>query len=187
MSAHLVKGYFGLSLYFFQRLDVVGPFWKILDVMARNSMEKLVIKDENLDFISYRYSLIYDINEQIETKLKTLINKASIKLYLNKNIFLFIIIFTLTEISSKEAFKAHLKFKWGGRQNKDMTKYRLGLYIQLDTRKHLTVPKLRIKNSDQFKPKTDKHETNLRILRLVTDYKSENIEAFLEGKFNIIQ
>ncbi|RMZ97831.1 hypothetical protein BpHYR1_026304, partial [Brachionus plicatilis] len=67
--------------------------------------------------------------------------------------------------------------------------------IQLDTRKHLTVPEdvelfrreqnkvdsdmLRIKNGDQFKPKKDKHETNLRILRLVTDYKSENIEAFL--------
>ncbi|RNA32044.1 hypothetical protein BpHYR1_034814 [Brachionus plicatilis] len=68
--------------------------------------------------------------------------------------------------------------------------------IQLDTRKHLTVPKvvelsrreqnkvdsdkLRIKNGEQFKTKKDKHETNLRILRLVTDYKSENIEEFLE-------
>ncbi|RNA37810.1 hypothetical protein BpHYR1_025265 [Brachionus plicatilis] len=72
--------------------------------------------------------------------------------------------------------------------------------IQLDTRKHLTVPKvvelfrreqnkvdsdkLRIKNGDQFKQKKDKHETNLRILRLVTDYKIENIEAFLEGLGN---
>ncbi|RNA18089.1 hypothetical protein BpHYR1_054446 [Brachionus plicatilis] len=88
------------------------------------------------------------------------------------------------------------------RQNIDMTKYRLGLYIQLDTRKHLTVPKvvelfrreqnkvdsdkLRIKNGDQFKPKTGKHETNLRILRLVTDYKSENIEAFLEDYLFIV-
>ncbi|RNA37214.1 hypothetical protein BpHYR1_043569 [Brachionus plicatilis] len=70
-------------------------------------------------------------------------------------------------------------------------------HIQLDTIKHLTVPKvvelfrreqnkvysdkLRIKNGEQFKQKKDKHETNLRILRLVTDYKSEDIEAFLKG------
>ncbi|RNA00953.1 hypothetical protein BpHYR1_046377 [Brachionus plicatilis] len=64
--------------------------------------------------------------------------------------------------------------------------FNLPKYLTLE--KNLTVPKvvelfrreqnkvdsdkLKIKNGEQFKPKKDKHETNLRILRLVTDYKN---------------